>query len=76
MENSFFKVLSTCPYITFTQCSGGQLPCNQRREISLYLVIREVGHHTLEGRLSAQCHRHVPDILGDHWAPARAPAVH
>ena len=20
MENSFFKVLSTCPYITFTQC--------------------------------------------------------
>ena len=21
MENSFFKVLSTCPYITFTQCS-------------------------------------------------------
>ena len=22
MENSFFKVLSTCPYITFTQCTG------------------------------------------------------
>ena len=21
MENSFFKVLSTCPYITFTHCS-------------------------------------------------------
>ena len=24
MENSFFKVLSTCPYITFTQCTALQ----------------------------------------------------
>ena len=43
---------------------------------SLYLVIRELGHDTLEGRLPAQRHRHVADVLSDEGDPGPGPAVH
>ena len=44
--------------------------------VTSYLVIREPGHHTLEGGLSAQRHGHVANVLGDERPPGPGPAVH
>ena len=44
--------------------------------VTSYLVIREPGDHTLEGRLPAQRHRHVADVLRDEGPPGPGPAVH
>lgn len=51
-------------------------PWSDVTSVARYLVIRELGHHTLECRLPAQRHRHVADVLGDEGAPGPGPAVH
>lgn len=44
--------------------------------VTSYLVIREPGDHTLEGRLPAQRHRHVANVLRDVGPPGPGSAVY